>query len=99
MMLVTIDGARGAVEAMVEDDAVGTGEAASIGGAHVRFGAADADFAAFEAVCLAHREAAGSCALRDAMLLHGTAQVDGGVVRRVSMRGSSGRGGLGKANG
>jgi hypothetical protein len=97
MMLVAVDGARGAVEAMVESDAIGTGEAAAVGNAHVPFRAADAHFAAFEAVCLARREAACSYGPRDAMLLHGTALVDGGMVSRIGMRRRWS--GLAKANG
>jgi len=84
---------------MVERDAVGTVEAAAVGGAHMAFRAADAHFAVFKAICLPRREATGSYALRDAVLLHGTALVDGGVMRRIIMRRSWRRSGLAKANG
>ena len=55
-MLVAIDGARCAVEAMVERDAVGAVEATAVCSAHVPFRVADAHFAVFKAICLPRRE-------------------------------------------
>ena len=94
VVLVAVDGARGAVEATIERDAVGAGEAAVMGGAHVSFVAADGGFAALQAVGLARVEAAGADALRDALLLVFAALVDGGGMALHRRRC-----GLGKANG
>src|ERR1035438_2173352 len=79
-VFVAIDGARGAVEAMVEADTVTAGEATAIGGAHVALLTADGGFAALEAAGLACVEAATAAAPCDALLLELAALVDGGGV-------------------
>ena len=94
VVLGAVDGARSAVEAMIERDAVGAVQVAAIGSAHVSFLAPDGGFAAFEPASLARIEPAGSNALGDALLLVFASLVDGGDValhRRWC--------GLGKANG
>jgi len=78
-VLVTVNGARGTVEATAERDAAGPGEAAVIGGAHLSFLATDGGFAAFQAPCFARSKLASPYTLRDAVLLVFTALVDGGV--------------------
>jgi hypothetical protein len=98
-MLGAVDGARGAVEAVVEPHAVKVSEMAISGGAHVSFLAADGGFAAFQASRLARIEAAGANSLSDALLLMFAALVDGGGM--ALHRGGCGaaRGRLSKANG
>jgi hypothetical protein len=62
-VFVAVDGARGVVEATIQRDTVGAGEAAMICGAHVSFGAANRGFAALQAACFACSELTASYAL------------------------------------
>jgi hypothetical protein len=98
VVLVVIDGARGAVQPAIERDAVCTGKAAVILKAHVAFFAVDADFAAFKVAGFVCRELAASYALANALLLEITALVNGGSMARRKVR-SRGRSSLTKANG
>jgi hypothetical protein len=63
---------------MIERDAVWAREMTAVGCAHVSFFAANRGFAALQMARFAPVELAASFALRDAMLLKGTALVDGG---------------------
>jgi hypothetical protein len=97
-MFGAVDSARGAVEAMVEPDAISACEMSAAGGAHVALLAADGGFTAFQSRTLAGIEPASADALADALLLVFTSLVDGGG---MALHGSCGcsRWGLSKANG
>ena len=88
MMSGAIDGARTAMQAVVEPHAVC--------GAHAVFLAADGGFTTLKACALTGVEAAGADAFTDALLLVFTALVDG---CGVALHGSRCRRGLRKANG
>jgi len=75
-MLVAVDSARGAVEPVVEPDAVPAGQTAMIGYAHVVFLAANGGLAALQPGALTGIEPAAADALRNALLLVLAALVD-----------------------
>jgi hypothetical protein len=83
---------------MVERDPLSSIEAAVVHGAHMSFSPADANVAAFEAVCLARVEAAAPHSLRNPVLLvgktlvdvHGMTRSEGRRWRRCSLGESNG---------
>jgi hypothetical protein len=97
-MFGAVDSARGAVEAMVEPDAIGACKVSAVAGAHVALLTADGGFTALQARTLAGIEPAAADALPNALLLVFPSLVDGGG---VALHGSSrcSRWGLCKANG
>jgi hypothetical protein len=97
-MFGAVDSARGAVEAMVEPDAIGACKVSAVGGAHVALLAADGSFTALQARTLAGIEPACADTLANALLLVFTPLVDGGSVALHGNCGGSGWG-LCKANG
>ena len=78
VVLIAIDGARGAILAAVERGAIGASEVAVVGAAHGMLLMADGSFAAFEAMGFASGELPTADALRDAPLLIAFALIDGG---------------------
>jgi hypothetical protein len=71
-----IDGARGAIEPVVEPDTVNAGEAAVVSEAHVALLMADQGLAVHEPMGLSGAERAAANALGDAMALDGATAVD-----------------------
>lgn len=93
-MLGAIDGARAVVEAAIEPHAVGVGEAAMVGKAHMALLAADRGLAALQARTLAGIEPSAVDAFSDALLLVFLSLVDGDGVALHRLRC-----GLSKTNG
>jgi hypothetical protein len=85
-VLVTIDGARSAIEAVVQHNPITACQAAMIFEPHVSFFAAYGSFAALEAGCFARIETAAAYALRNPILLIGTALVDAGCMAWRKLR-------------
>jgi hypothetical protein len=79
-MFGAIDGARGAVEAVIETNAIDVIEAPMAGSPHVPLLAANRGFAAFQAGALAGIEPAALDALPDALQLECASLVDGSGV-------------------
>jgi hypothetical protein len=98
-MFGAVNGARRAIEAAVEPDAVRAGQVATVSGAHVALLSADGGFTAFQPNDLARVEPAGADAMSNAALLMYATLVDGGGVAMHGGRCGLGNTGLRKANG
>jgi hypothetical protein len=98
-MFGAVNGARSAIEATVEPDAVRAGQVATVSGTHVALLPANGGFTAFQPDGLACVKPAGADALSDAALLMYAALVDGGGMAMHGGWRGLGNAGLCKANG